>query len=69
MTDESNNRPAAVPGQLRVGVEDTITFSRGRPVQSDPKLVERAATLAGLAERPAMRPDQARSMRGVRDRH
>ena len=59
----------AAGGQLRVGMEDTVTFSRGRPVQSNAELVERAATLAGLAQRPVMTPDQARSMLGVPDRH
>jgi 3-keto-5-aminohexanoate cleavage enzyme len=59
----------AAGGQLRVGMEDTVTFSRGRPVQSNAELVERAATLAGLAQRPAMTPDQARAMLGVPDRH
>jgi 3-keto-5-aminohexanoate cleavage enzyme len=59
----------AAGGQLRVGMEDTVTFSRGRPVQSNAELVERAATLAGLAQRPAMTPDEARTMLGVPDRH
>src|SRR5215468_2598285 len=59
----------AVGGQLRVGMEDTVTFSRGRPVRSNAELVERAATLADLAQRPAMTPDQARAMLGVPDRH
>ncbi|HEX5188727.1 MAG TPA: 3-keto-5-aminohexanoate cleavage protein [Streptosporangiaceae bacterium] len=58
----------AAGGQLRVGMEDTVTFSRGRPVRSNAELVERAATLAGLAQRPAMTPDQARAMLGIPDR-
>jgi 3-keto-5-aminohexanoate cleavage enzyme len=61
--------PLAAGGQLRVGMEDTITFSRGRPVQSNAELVERAATLAGLAQRSPMTPDQARAMLGGPDRH
>lgn len=44
---------------------DTISFARGRPVTGNLELVERAATLAGLAQRPPMRPDQARAMLGV----
>jgi uncharacterized protein (DUF849 family) len=52
-------------GHLRVGMEDTVTFARGRPVTGNAELVERAATLAGLAQRPAMSPDQARAMLGV----
>jgi uncharacterized protein (DUF849 family) len=55
----------AAGGQLRVGMEDTITFSRGRPVESNAELVQRAATLADLAQRPAMTPAQAREMLGV----
>src|SRR5215467_27413 len=59
----------AAGGQLRVGMEDTVTFSRGRPVTGNAELVERAAALADLAQRPAMTPDQARAMLGVPDRH
>ncbi|HEY3907020.1 MAG TPA: 3-keto-5-aminohexanoate cleavage protein [Streptosporangiaceae bacterium] len=55
----------AAGGQLRVGLEDTITFSRGRPVASNAELVERAATLAELAQRPAITPDAAREMLGI----
>lgn len=58
----------AVGGDLRVGLEDTITFSRGRPVVSNAELVERAANLADLAGRPAMTPAAARAMLGVPDR-
>ena len=56
----------AAGGHLRVGMEDTISFARGRPVTGNAELVERAAALAGLAQRPAMTPDQARAMLGVR---
>ena len=56
-------------GHLRVGMEDTITFARGRPVTGNAELVERAATLAALAQRPAMTTTQAREFLGVRDRH
>jgi uncharacterized protein (DUF849 family) len=55
----------AAGGHLRVGMEDTVTFAKGRPVTGNAELVERAATLAGLAQRPAMRPEQARAMLGV----
>ena len=33
----------AAGGNLRVGMEDTVTFARGRPVASNAELVERAA--------------------------
>jgi uncharacterized protein (DUF849 family) len=56
-------------GHLRVGMEDTLSFARGRPVTDNAELVERAATLAGLAQRPPMRPDQARALLGVSERH
>jgi uncharacterized protein (DUF849 family) len=56
-------------GHLRVGMEDTLSFARGRPVTGNAELVERAATLAGLAQRPPLRPDQARALLGVSDRH
>jgi len=55
-------------GHLRVGMEDTLSFARGRPVTGNAELVERAATLATLAQRPPMRPEQARAMLGVRER-
>jgi uncharacterized protein (DUF849 family) len=58
----------AAGGHLRVGMEDTITFSRGRPVGGNSELVARAATLADLAQRPAMAPEQARVMLGIADR-
>jgi uncharacterized protein (DUF849 family) len=58
----------AAGGHLRVGLEDTITFARGRPVAANAELVERAATLAGLAQRPAVPPERARAMLGVPDR-
>jgi uncharacterized protein (DUF849 family) len=56
-------------GHLRVGMEDTITFARGRPVASNAELVGRAAAAAGLAQRPAMTTAQAREMLGVKDLH
>ena len=59
----------AAGGHLRVGMEDTITFARGRPVTGNAELVERAAALAELAQRPAMTTLAARAMLGVPDRH
>ena|SRR5579875_1170356 len=56
-------------GHLRVGMEDTTSYARGRPVVSNAELVQRAATLADLAQRPAMRPGQAREYLGVGDRN
>ena len=58
----------AAGGHLRVGMEDTVSFAKGRPVTGNAELVERAAALAGLAQRPPMRPEQARAMLGVSGR-
>src|SRR5216684_5910752 len=58
----------AAGGHLRVGMEDTVSFARGRPVTGNAELVKRAAELAGLAQRPAMTPDRARAMLGIGDR-
>jgi uncharacterized protein (DUF849 family) len=55
-------------GHLRVGMEDTVSFARGRPVTGNAELVERAAALTELAQRPPMRPDQARVLLGVNGR-
>ncbi|WP_285496563.1 3-keto-5-aminohexanoate cleavage protein [Actinomadura sp. NBRC 104425] len=55
-------------GHLRVGMEDTLTFAKGRPVTSNAQLVERAAALADLAQRPAMPPAEARAFLGVAPR-
>jgi uncharacterized protein (DUF849 family) len=55
-------------GHLRVGMEDTLSFARGRPVARNAELVERAAELARLAQRPPMSPADARTFLGIRDR-
>jgi 3-keto-5-aminohexanoate cleavage enzyme len=52
-------------GHLRVGMEDTLSFARGRPVRHNAELVERAATLAAVAQRPPMSPDGARHLLGL----
>jgi uncharacterized protein (DUF849 family) len=57
----------AAGGHLRVGMEDTVTFARGRAVASNAELVQRAAAAAELAQRPAMAPAAARAMLGVPD--
>lgn len=55
-------------GHLRVGMEDTLTYSPGRPVRDNAELVERAASLATMALRPPMSTDEARTMLNVKDR-
>jgi uncharacterized protein (DUF849 family) len=54
-------------GHLRVGMEDTTSYARGRPVASNAELVQRAAAVAELAQRPPMRTYQARAFLGVDD--
>jgi uncharacterized protein (DUF849 family) len=56
-------------GHLRVGMEDTTSYARGRPVTGNAELVQRAATLAELAQQPAMSTAQARVFLGVGDQH
>jgi uncharacterized protein (DUF849 family) len=55
-------------GHLRVGMEDNVVFARGVPVGHNRELVERAAHLAGVMQRPAMATDEARALLGVKDR-
>jgi uncharacterized protein (DUF849 family) len=52
-------------GHLRVGMEDTLTFAAGQPVKDNAQLVQRAATLASLAQRPPLSPREARELLGI----
>jgi uncharacterized protein (DUF849 family) len=52
-------------GHLRVGLEDTLTFARGRSVARNAELVERAAELARIAQRPPMPPAEARAFLAI----
>jgi uncharacterized protein (DUF849 family) len=58
----------ATGGHLRVGMEDTLTFSKGQSVVDNAQLVRRAAELATLAQRPPMSTGDARVMLNVKDR-
>jgi 3-keto-5-aminohexanoate cleavage enzyme len=58
----------AAGGHLRVGMEDTLSFARGRPVGRNAELVERASELARIAQRPPMSPADARLFLGIPDR-
>jgi uncharacterized protein (DUF849 family) len=49
-------------GHLRVGMEDTLTFGPGERVRDNAQLVERAAALARLAQRPPMSTAAARAL-------
>ncbi len=55
----------ALGGHLRVGMEDNLLLAKGRFVQSNAELVERAARLATLLQRPAMSTAQARELLAV----
>jgi 3-keto-5-aminohexanoate cleavage enzyme len=55
-------------GHLRVGMEDTLTLARGVPVTHNEQLVTRAASLAELAQRPAMSTTEAREFLQVKQR-
>ncbi|MBF9131754.1 3-keto-5-aminohexanoate cleavage protein [Plantactinospora sp. S1510] len=52
-------------GHLRVGMEDTVTYAKGRPVESNLQLVARAVGLAQLAQRPPLGTTQARELLGL----
>ena len=49
-------------GHLRVGMEDIITYEKGKPVESNSQLVARAAAFARLAQRPPLTTAQARDL-------
>jgi uncharacterized protein (DUF849 family) len=49
-------------GHLRVGMEDTITYAKGQPVESNMQLVARAVGFARLAQRPPLSTADAREM-------
>jgi 3-keto-5-aminohexanoate cleavage enzyme len=58
----------AAGGHLRVGMEDNVVFARGVPVEHNSQLVERAAHLAEVMQRPAMSTAEARVLLGVKER-
>jgi 3-keto-5-aminohexanoate cleavage enzyme len=53
-------------GHLRVGMEDTLSFAHHQPVTGNAALVERAATLAKIAQRPPLPAADVRALLGVR---
>ncbi|WP_019870480.1 BKACE family enzyme [Salinispora oceanensis] len=52
-------------GHLRVGMEDTVTYAKGQPVESNMQLVARAVGFAQLAQRPPLTTAEARELLGV----
>jgi len=55
-------------GHLRVGMEDTLTYAKGKPVSSNAELVERAAAVSRFAQRPPLDPAAAREFLGIKPR-
>ena len=55
-------------GHLRVGMEDVLTLAKGVPVEHNAQLVERVATLGGIAQRPPMTTAEARELLQVKRR-
>ncbi|WDZ85540.1 3-keto-5-aminohexanoate cleavage protein [Micromonospora cathayae] len=55
----------ATGGHLRVGMEDTVTYAKGQPVESNMQLVARAVGFAQLAQRPPLTPAEARRLLGM----
>ncbi len=52
-------------GHVRVGLEDTIYYSRGRKAASNGELVERVAEVAELLGRRVATPAEARALMGL----
>jgi uncharacterized protein (DUF849 family) len=55
----------ATGGHLRVGMEDTLTYAKGRPVESNMQLVARAVGFAQLAQRPPLTTGEARELLAI----
>ncbi len=55
-------------GHLRVGMEDNLIFTKGRPVQHNDELVSRAAEIASTMQRPPMSTAEARELLNVKRR-
>jgi 3-keto-5-aminohexanoate cleavage enzyme len=58
----------AAGGHLRVGMEDTVSYAKGEPVESNMQLVARAAAFARLAQRAPLSSDESRSLLGIAQR-
>ena len=56
----------AAGGHLRVGMEDTLTYARGRAVRDNLELVERAVRVATELQRPPLSTVEARQLLGIR---
>ncbi|EGO65196.1 3-keto-5-aminohexanoate cleavage protein [Acetonema longum] len=56
----------AMGGNVRVGFEDNVYYSRGVLADSNAQLVERIARIAGELGRPVATPDEARAILGLK---
>jgi len=56
----------AAGGHLRVGMEDVVTYAPREAVRDNAQLVERAAQLASIAQRPPMSTDGARALLNIK---
>lgn len=52
-------------GNVRVGFEDNVYYSKGIPADSNAQLVERVIRIAGELGRETATPDEARAMLGL----
>ncbi|HET8617229.1 MAG TPA: 3-keto-5-aminohexanoate cleavage protein [Actinomycetales bacterium] len=55
-------------GHLRVGMEDNLMYGKGQPVRDNAQLVERAAELATIMQRPPLTTAETRTLLAVKDR-
>lgn len=53
-------------GHLRVGMEDTTSYTAGEKVSDNAQLVARASGLARIAQRPPLAADSVRDLLGIR---
>ncbi|HEX8629474.1 MAG TPA: 3-keto-5-aminohexanoate cleavage protein [Catenuloplanes sp.] len=49
-------------GHVRVGLEDTVSYGRGQPAESNMQLVARAVAFAQLSQRPPLTAPEARQL-------
>ena len=55
-------------GGVRVGMEDSVMYARGRPVTGNVEIVKRAVRMAEEMQRPPLGTAEARTLLNVKDR-
>lgn len=58
----------ALGGHVRVGMEDNVTYSKGRLAKSNAEFVERTVRIIREIDREQAKPDEARAILGVTKR-